>query len=236
MGDMNWHAHAGINIFPIIMAVKLNIPLVIWGEIGWDVSGMFSPNDFSEYSKRTVFEHDLRGFNWQDMVGEEGLIEKDFNWMKMPSDEDLSKVGVRGSYIGNYIKWDPNIQTEKMIEDYSFETARQPFERTYRVMSNLDDMHENGIHDYMKYIKFGYGRASDHSSKDIRAGYMTRPEGIEMVRKYDHVKPYNDLKRWLEYVGMTEQEFDGIADNFRDPRGWTKNYRGDWVKDNIWDN
>ena len=56
-----------------------------------------------------------------------------------------------------------------------------------------------------------------------------------MVRKYDHVKPYNDLKRWLEYIEMTEQEFDGIADNFRDPRVWTKNYRGDWVKDNIWD-
>ena len=95
-------------------------------------------------------------------------------------------------------------------------------------------MHENGIHDYLKYTKFGYGRASDHAAKDIRAGHMTREEGIAMVRKYDHVKP-RDLSRWLDYVGMTEEEFDRIADTFRDPRVWRKE-NGEWKKDNIWDN
>jgi hypothetical protein len=121
-----------------------------------------------------------------------------------------------------------------MHEEFGFEYAQQPFERTYRTMSNLDDMHENGIHDYMKFVKFGYGRASDHASKDIRTGYMTRDEGIEMVRKYDHVKPRRDLERWLDYVGMTEAEFDRIADTFRDPRVWRQE-NGVWVKDNIWD-
>ena len=81
-------------------------------------------------------------------------------------------------------------------------------------------MHENGIHDYLKFIKFGYGRGTDHSCKDIRAGLMTREEGIEMVRHYDHVKPRRDLERWLDYVGMNEEEFDAIADTFRDPRVW----------------
>ena len=50
-------------------------------------------------------------------------------------------------------------------------------------MSNLDDRYENGVHDLLKFVKFGYGRASDHASKDIRSGYMTREEGIEMVKK-----------------------------------------------------
>jgi hypothetical protein len=103
------------------------------------------------------------------------------------------------------------------------------------MFSNLDDMHENGIHDYLKYIKFGYGRASDHASKDIRTGYMTRHQGIDMVRRYDHVKPRRDLERWLQYVGMTEEEFDRIADTFRDPRVWRKDETGKWVKDNIWE-
>ena len=70
-------------------------------------------------------------------------------------------------------------------------------------MSNLDDMHENGIHDYLKFIKWGYGRASDHASKDIRLGIMTREEGIEKVKKHDHIKS-KDLYRWLKYVDMTE--------------------------------
>ena len=62
---------------------------------------------------------------------------------------------------------------------------------------------------------------------------MTREQGIEMVKKYDHVKP-RDLKRWLEYVDMSEEEFDRVSDTFRDPRVWWKS-DGKWVKDNIWE-
>jgi len=164
----------------------------------------------------------------------EDLREDDMVWLHMPSDEAISKVGARGIYIGNYFYWDANKHAQMMQDDYGFETARQPFERTYRRMSNLDDMHENGLHDYLKFIKFGYGRGTDHSSKDIRQGYMTRDRGIEIVKQYDHVKPQSDLVRWLAYVGMTEAEFDETADGFRDPRVWRKE-GGEWVKDNIWD-
>lgn len=235
MGDMNWHNHAGINIVPMIAAVKLGIPTVVWGETPWDISGMFSPDDYVEYNKRMVYEHDLRGYKPEDMIGKEGLEAKDLHWIQMPSDEDFARVGVRGIYIGNFFRWDPNAQTKVIMEKCGWEPARLPFERTYRTMSNLDDMHENGIHDYMKFIKFGYGRASDHASKDIRTGYMDRQKGIEMVRKYDSVKPMRDLTRWLDYVGMKESEFDEIADRFRDPRVWTKDARGNWVKDSIWE-
>ncbi len=88
-------------------------------------------------------------------------------------------------------------------------------------------MHENGIHDYLKWIKFGYGRCSDHASKDIRMGYINRSKGIEYVKKYDHVKPKKDLTRWLEYVNISEDEFDHIADKFRDSRVWS-------IVDNKW--
>lgn len=233
MGDMNWHCHAGIKIVPVRTAVQLNIPLLVWGEITWTVAGMFSSDDYVEYNKRTVMEHDLRGFGWSDMVGKEGLSEQDLLWLKFPSDEDLERVGVRGIYIGNYFKWDANEHAKLMHDRYQFEFARQEFERTYRTMSNLDDMHENGLHDYMKFIKFGYGRASDHSSKDVRDGYLTRDQAVEMVRKYDHVKPQRDLERWLDYVGMSEEEFDRIADTFRNPRVWWIE-NGHWWKDNIW--
>ena len=75
--------------------------------------------------------------------------------------------------------------------------------------------------------------ASDHASKDIRSGDMTREQGVEMVRKYDHVKPC-DMARWLDYVDMTEAEFERIADTFRDRRVWRRE-SGQWVKNNIWD-
>jgi len=234
MGDMNWHAHCGIMTYPIQIAVKFNIPLLIWGETNWDISGMYEPEDFGEFSARVRFEHDLRGFDWYDMVNDpaEKLTAKDLMWAKYPSDEEVLKVGIRGLYIGNFFKWDSNAHAKMMQEKYGWKAKQKPFERTYRNFSNLDDRYENGIHDLLKFIKFGYGRASDHASKDIRDGYMTREKGIEMVRKYDHVVS-KDLYYWLNYVGMTEKEFWQIADTFRDPRVW-RIEDGQWVKDNIW--
>jgi N-acetyl sugar amidotransferase len=234
MGDMNWHCHAGIKIFPMQVAARLRVPLVIWGEITWSIAGMFDLDDYVQYNKRTVFEHDLRGYTVESILERTpGLTAKDLAWLRMPSDQEFADSGTVGIYIGNFFDWDPNKHTRDMVERYGFETAREPFERTYRRMSNLDDMHENGVHDYMKFIKFGYGRATDHASKDIRSGYMTREEGVAMVRKYDHVKPMRDLKRWLEYVGMSEDEFDRIADGFRDPRVWWIE-DGKWWKHNVW--
>jgi len=231
MGDMNWQNHCGIMSAPIQIAVKFNIPLIIWGETNWDISGMYSPDDFVEFSARVRHEHDLRGYEWYDMT-RHGLREKDMLWAKYPEDEDILEVGVRGLYIGNFFKWDPNRQTEIILNEYDWRQSEKPFERTYRRMSNLDDRYENGIHDLMKFVKFGYGRASDHASKDIRTGYMSREEGIEMVRKYDSVVS-SDLDYWLEYVEMTKDDFWKIADGFRDPRvWWIKN--GEWYKDNIW--
>jgi hypothetical protein len=54
------------------------------------------------------------------------------------------------------------------------------------------------------------------------------------VRRYDHVKP-SDLARWLDYVDMTDDEFDRVADGFRDSRVWRRADDGAWVKDNLWD-
>jgi N-acetyl sugar amidotransferase len=237
MGDMNWHAHCGIFTYPVQIAVKHRIPLMIWGEHGFmDLAGMYSHNDRIEMTAKYRLEHAQRGYDWHDMIEEtEGLTRPDLLWAKYPTDEELADVGVRGIYLANYVNWDANEQTELMVKDWGFEPNPEPFERTYRRMSNLDDMHENGAHDYLKYVKFGYGRATDHVCKDIRAGKMTREEGIEMVRRYDPVKPMKDLTRWFEYVGMSEQEFDEIADTFRDPRVWAKDENGEWVKDNIWD-
>jgi N-acetyl sugar amidotransferase len=237
MGDMNWHAHCGIFTYPVRVAVDMRIPLIVWGEHGYaDLAGMYSLRDRIEMTAKFRLEHAQRGYDWHDMIEEtEGLSAQDVIWARYPADEDLARVGVRGIYLQNYVRWEANEHTELMIRDWGFEPSPEPFERTYRLVSNLDDMHENGIHDWLKYVKFGYGRASDHACKDIRAGRMTRDEGIEMVRRYDGVKPRTDLERWLEYVGMTEEEFDETADSFRDPRVWVHDESGNWIKDNIWD-
>ncbi len=244
-GDMNWHAHCGIFTVPIQVAVRYKVPLILWGEHGFlDLGGMYSLHDFVEFTAKHRLEHSLRGYDWYDFTDEglerlghpelkEGLTAKDLLWAQYPSDEEIDAVGVRGIYLGNYVDWDGNKNAETAMRLYGWQPAQQPFERTYRTISNLDDMHENGIHDYLKFVKFGYGRASDHACKDVRAGHLTREQGVDMVRRYDHVKPRRDLARWVDYVGLSEEEFDEVCDTFRDPRVW-RIENGQWVKDNIW--
>lgn len=228
MGDMNWHAHVGIYTYPAQVAVKYKIPLLIWGEHGrTEVGGMYSLNDFVEMTAKYVREHAARGFTWQDFVDARSNLKScDLHWLKYPSDDELFDLDIRGIHLNNYFEWRPTLQTDLMIELYGWRPASTPFDRTYRSISNLDDMHENGVHDYLKFIKFGYGRCTDHASKDIRAGLLTRAKAIDLVKKYDHVRP-KDLVRWLDYVDMTEDQFDRVCDTFRDPRVW-------WIKDNEW--
>jgi len=235
MGDPDMHAHMGINSVPIQAAVRYGVPLVIWGEHGFmNLGGMHSYKDLVEYTARYRKEHLLRGFDWPDFVGEEGLEEKNLLWAKYPDDSEIERVGVRGIFISNYFGWNQDDHTGLMVREYGFEVNALPFDRTYKRDSNLNNIHDNGVHDYMKYVKFGYGRCTDHVCRDIRSGAMTRAQGIELVRQYDHVVP-GDLPRWLTYVGMTRVEFDAIADKFRDSRVWARNEYGHWIKDNIWD-
>jgi N-acetyl sugar amidotransferase len=235
MGDMNWQNHCGIFTVPIIVAVKFKIPIVIWGEVPWDISGMYAPEDFVEFSARARLEHGLRGYEYNDFINNsllDKISEKDMVWAKYPTDKEILEANVRGLYIGNFFKWDPNQHVKLVENNYGWKRAQKPFQRTYRDFSNLDDRYENGIHDLLKFIKFGYGRCSDHVSKDIRSGYMTREEGIKLVKKYDHIVS-DDLEYWLNYVNMKKEEFWSVANKFRDPNvWWVENNK--WYKDNIW--
>jgi N-acetyl sugar amidotransferase len=235
MGDMNWQNHCGIFTVPIIVAVKFKIPIVIWGEVPWDISGMYSPEDFVEFSARGRLEHGLRGYEYNDFINNsllDKISEKDMSWAKYPTDKEILEANVRGLYIGNFFKWDPNQHVKLVENNYGWKRAQKPFQRTYRDFSNLDDRYENGIHDLLKFIKFGYGRCSDHVSKDIRSGYMTREEGIKLVKKYDHIVS-DDLEYWLNYVNMKKEEFWSVANKFRDPNVWWVD-NNKWYKDNIW--
>lgn len=238
-GDMNWHAHCGIFTVPIQIAAKYKVPLILWGEHGHsDLSGMFSLDDFNEFTFRDRVENSLRGYDWDSFTDDglkqlgrselaEGLKTKDLLWGQYPSDAEITTNKVRGIFLSNFAHWSGNQNAELMTKLYGWQGAREPFQRTYRMTSNIDDMHENGVHDYLKFVKIGYGRGTDHASKDIREGRITREEGIEYVMNYDSVRPTKDLDRWLSYVGISEREFNLTADTFRNQKVW-------WIENGYW--
>ncbi len=235
VGDLTWHYHAGITTFPIKAAVMYRIPLIIWGEHGFsDMLGMYNQEDMLEFSKKDRRDHSMRGFEPDDILEDPenpGITEDDLDPFYYPSNEDIEKVGVRGIFLANFVPWDARKHTKLMIDKFNFETA-QKRERTFHLYDKLDDIHANGTHDYLKYLKFGYGRATDDASMEIRHGRMTREEGIEMVKKYDHVRP-SDLDIWLKFVGWDEKKFLDMIEPMRDSSIWEKK-NGVWVaKDSV---
>ena len=229
VGDVTWHYHAGIMTFPIKAAVMYDVPLMVWGEEGFsDLVGMYDQDDMVEFTKKKRQEHSMRGFEPEDLLDDPDcpLTAYDLAPFFYPTDEQLEEVGVRGIYMSNYLKWDGYEQTRFVMEKFGFETA-QKRERTPNIYAKLDDIHANGLHDYLKYLKFGYGRATDDASMEIRWGRMTREEGIESVRQMDHVRP-SDLDIFLKTSGMTEQAVMDLVEPMRDHSIWTKNSQGEW--------
>ncbi len=233
-GDLTWHYHAGILTLPLQMAVKFNIPLIVWGENDFSkLVGTFNPDDMVEFSRKHRKDFGLRGLEATDSIGEDGITWQDIAPFIYPDDDDIERVGVRGIYLSNFIQWNEKAQAEMMIDLYDFGVARSPRDRTFNLYAKLEDLHANGAHDYLKYLKFGYGRATDDASTLIRAGIITREEGIELVRRYDHVRP-RDLDVWLRFVGMDEKEFFASVDSLRDPSVWERDADDRWrAKDSV---
>ena len=116
--------------------------------------------------------------------------------------------------------------------DFGFITYKR--DRTFNLYSKIED-HANDIHDYLKYLKFGYGRATDDASTEIRHGRITREEGLLLVNEYDGQEP-RTLGFYCDFLGISKSDFYGMVEPLRDPAIWQKT-EGVWtVKNSPWSN
>lgn len=228
VGDLTWHYHAGIRTYPFQVAVERNIPLIVWGEHGFaELTGMVSLEDFVEFTRWTRKEHDMRGYEPHDLIGKGGITEHDISPYIYPSDEDIARVEVRGIYLSNFMYWNGRKQAEIMMKEWGFAPIAYERERTFNLHSKIED-HANDVHDYLKYLKFGYGRGTDDASMEIRHGRMTREEGMKMVERYDSREP-STLQTYCDFLGITRQQFYDWVEPMRDTRFWQKNSNGEWI-------
>lgn len=228
VGDLTWHYHAGIRTYPFQVAVERNIPLIVWGEHGFaELTGIVSLEDFVEFTRWTRKEHDMRGYEPHDLVGKGGITEQDIAPYIYPSDEDIARVEVRGIYLSNFIYWNAKKQAEIMMKEWDFAPIAYERERTFNLHSKIED-HANDVHDYLKYLKFGYGRATDDASMEIRHGRMTREEGMELVKRYDSREP-STLETYCDFMEITKEQFYQWVAPMRDTKFWQKNSDGQWT-------
>ena len=227
LGSVYWHVLAGHTVFPVQSAVNLKIPLIIWGaHQGLEQVGMFSHEHQVEMTRRYRKDHDLMATEAMDMIRLfDTLTIRELNQYLYPDDARLHKNGVRGIYLGNFVRWDPKAQHEKMIDQFDYRGA--DFPRTFDTYDHTDCYVYMGLHDLLKFYKHGSSKVTDHACREIRHGRLTRAEAVKLVRKHRMVEPpHMDLfSKWL---GLTEQGLLFMLDQQRNPRYWTQNGDRDW--------
>lgn len=231
-GSMYWQVLAGTSTFPVQVAVKYRIPLIVWGVHPWsEQSGMFSHLDEVEMTERCRVEHALMGIYGKELVDEKNVHASDLLAFTYPDDAHLEAVGVRGIYLSNYIRWDAKKQHELMIEHYGYEAA--PQDRTFNTYEDVHCFHSAGLHDYIKFLKLGYGKVTDHATREIRLKRMTREEGIGMVKRYSEIIP-PDVDLFLDWIEMDKNQLMRCVWDRRDPSIWQKDKHGEWqLRDSI---
>lgn len=233
VGDEMWPNHIGIFTIPVMFAVKFNIPLIIWGENPQQEYGGPSLDSVKNriLNRRWLEEFGgLLGNRIQDMIGVNGITEKELTPYFYPSDEDIERVGVTGIFLGHYFFWDARKQLE-VVKQHGFSVKEDGLvEGTYTNYENIDEkMH--GLHDYLKFVKYGFGRATDHACIDIRNNRLTREEGLKLVKQYDGKYPHYGVNEFVKYSGMSKQEIDSVLDSFTNPILFQQDDHGKFKRD-----
>ncbi|PZU79353.1 MAG: N-acetyl sugar amidotransferase [Sphingomonas sp.] len=235
VGDISWAEHVGIFTIPVRAAVQFNVPLIVWGENSQNEYGGPAAAAGNNVLNRRWLEEfgGLLGLRVTDMVGQEGIEAKHLISYTYPTDEELARVGVTGLFLGHYIPWDGLSNTLISVAN-GFTSYEKAAEGSLVNYENLDN-YQTGIHDYFKYLKFGFGRTTDHACLHIRRGRMTRQDGLDAVKRLDGRFPWEYLGKSLadvlEPLEISVDEFIRICDNFTNKKIFKRDVAGNLLKD-----
>ncbi|EGQ7695896.1 flagellin modification protein, PseA [Vibrio vulnificus] len=235
VGDIQWAEHVTIFTIPIQVAVEKNIPLIVWGENSQhEYGGPAAAAENNVLDRRWLEEFGgMLGMRVSDLIGQDGITRKDLIPYFYPSDEDLKRVGVTGIFLGYYFPWDGYNNT-LLAQAYGFESYPTPTEGSLVNYENLDNYYHR-IHDYFKYIKYGFGRATDQANNHIRRGRLARKDIVDFLKHNDGAYPSVYLNRSLESVlkeiDLSKEEFDEICDRFTNKKLFKTDRKGNLVRD-----
>ncbi|MDC1443558.1 N-acetyl sugar amidotransferase [Gammaproteobacteria bacterium] len=227
MGSMYWPSIAGQTVFPVQTSVRYKIPLIIWGaHQGIEQVGMFSHLHNVQMTRRYRKDHDLMGFEADDLLSTfNTLSEEDICQYRYPSDSDLRNNSTIGIYLGNYVRWDPKAQHEEMVKLYNYESTKM--QRTFDTFDHGDCYNFMNIHDHIKHLKTGYSKVTDHATREIRHGRITKKDALKIVNHYES-QPYRFDELFYNWLGVEKRSLDFVVRQFMNKKYWTESEPGNW--------
>lgn len=228
LGSIYWPCLAGQTVFPVQTAVRYKIPLIIWGaHQGLEQVGMFSHEHEVEMTRRYRKDHDLMGQEADDLLSIFDTLSEDDIWQyRYPDDASLDAIGVRGIYLGNYVRWDPKAQHEQMMDSHGYQTSCFP--RTFDTYDHVDCYNFMGLHDLLKQYKHGYSKVTDHACREIRHGRLTREEAQSLVRRHtSQPAPHIDL--FCQWLGINRDALQFTINQHRNSSIWVQTEPRVWA-------
>jgi N-acetyl sugar amidotransferase len=219
------------NLAPKIAALY-DIPLIFYGENEAEYGNPIADNNTSLRSK-SYFSYDnindiyLGGVSVKELYENYNLKFEDIKPFLPIEDSILREKDLNIHYLGYYLKWTPQEVYYYAVENTGFKARPFRTQGTYSKYNSIDDKIDD-LHYYTTYIKFGIGRATYDASQEIRNKHLTREEGEALVNRFDGEFPDRYFSETMEYLGINEDHFHDLCNNFRSPHLWT-NDEGNWV-------
>jgi N-acetyl sugar amidotransferase len=235
LGDISWPEHVTIFTLPIRIAVALNIKLVVWGENPQNEYGGPAASTQNKTLNRRWLEEfgGLLGLRVTDLKDILQIDPKDLINYSYPSQDELDRVGVTGVFLGYYFPWD-GYNNAEIAKKHGFSTFHKNVEGSICDYENLDN-HQTGIHDYFKFLKYGFGRATDIACNHIRRGRLDRKTALEQVLANDGKFPWTCLDKRIEEIlaeiGMDLNSFVKVCDQFTNKKIFLCDEQGNLKKD-----
>lgn len=227
-GKPTWYIDRLIYTYPLHMAIRFNIPLLVYGEnVSYEYGGF---DDDETYSANNQIKNGVASsIPWEELL-DDNISIKDLNLCKAPNNEDLNKLD--SIYLSYFVKWNSHKNYE-FAKKRGFRDLTCEWRRTHHI-EDYDQVDSIAylIHSWLKYPKFGHASATDYASRYIRYGLLSREEAIELVKKCDHNLDPLCVKDFVNFLGYTESEFWNIVDNLYNKDIFKKDEFGRWVLKN----
>jgi N-acetyl sugar amidotransferase len=235
LGDISWPEHVSIFTAPVKFALAYNIPLILWGENPQlEYGGPDGSLNNSILDQKWMEEFGgLIGFRVSDLIENHGFKKNELEIYDYPAQNILKKKSILGIFLGYYERWD-SLRNYEVSKNNGFLAYEPKLEGCYFNFEKIDN-HQHGIHDYFKFLKFGFARATDQLCYMVRRNKITRQNAIKLVKELEGKYPKSymgkSLDQILSKIGMTEKEFIKICDDFTNKKIFKTDQGGKLIKD-----
>jgi N-acetyl sugar amidotransferase len=202
-------------------AIAFNINLIFYGE-----DGEVEYGGSTETSKEPIYDVSyqkkvyLEG-GYERVLSNSGLSKSQLHFFSFPSDELLKKHRLQLTHWSYFENWDPYRNYLVAKEHCGLRESDDTNAGTFTNFSQ-NDQALYALHTYLMYLKFGFGRANQDASIEIRRGAMDREQAKNLVRLYDGHYPEEYLSLYLDYYQIDKDQFDSALDRWANPNLFKK--------------